>query len=358
MSTEALDGMDGWLRSLEHMVPTPPEHTGERVEWEEALRWLRCPEAVLAELVERGLPCEEREDGRFFERADLYNVALWSGSGRSLPELGAVFIRRLGALDVAAWTERRRWDVRIELRCPLGSECPGGPWELARPDPRTLDGSEVEWRDGDRGPPPPTGPIAASPSQRFFAIEASFETEGSEAEIVAPALREAYDMVVADYRYQVLQRGWQRDLDSLRRSRVADCVAAASLVAAACSDAGYEAKVDAGLLLGAFGFANHRWVRVRDDDGEWKLLEPTLPMLSKVAGSHDPGFARFCCGSTINRIVACEPLASGGLAEHVCGGDRREADVAIRARLAASTAQHGLRAMLGAQKTTDGASNG
>ncbi len=330
----ATKAIGGWLRSLEELVSTPPEHRGDSVPWAEALRILRCPESILQELVDRGLQCDERDGDRFVERADLYNVALRSGSGRSLPELGAVFIRRLRREGVVAWTQRRQWDVRLELRCPLGSDCGVGPWALARPVPSALGGSDGRWQIGD-DEAPPTGSITAPSSKQFFAVKGSFATQGAVADVLSRAAQDAYAATVDNYRYQVLSLTWAEDLDSLRSARVADCVGIANILAEACRELGYDADVDSGLLLGTFGFSRHRWVRVLDDDGRWKILEPTLPLMSRLGRDQDPEadaeFTRFCCGSSLNRIVACEALDSGELAEHFCHGHHRRPEIAIRA---------------------------
>lgn len=335
VTNEAVEGITGWVRALDELVPTPAEHRGDSVSWMEAVRILRCPEWILKELTDRGLPSNVREGDRFFERADLYNIALHSGSGRSLPELGSVFIRRLRREGVVAWTRRREWDVRIELRCPLGPDCTGGPWALARPVPSALGGVDGRWRIAGVDMPP-TDSITGPPSKAFFAVEGSLATQGSQADLVSRAVRNAYAASINDYRYQVLSLTWAQDLESLRSSHVADCVAIANILAEACRDLGYRAEVDAGLLLATFGFSRHRWVRVLDEDGEWKVLEPTLPLMSKLGRDHDPAadaeFMHFCCGSSLNRIVPCDALESGDVADHFCDGHHRRPEIAIRAR--------------------------
>lgn len=328
---------DGWLRSLDALVATPPEHREDPVGWEEALRLLRCDEQTLETLVERGLPVNRQGDDCSFERADLYNLALWSRSNRSVPEFSAVFVRRLGREGIAAWTRPLLWDVRIELRCPLGADCPGGTWTMARPRAPLARGGEMSWHVAGE-PVARVGGMVSPPSSRMAVFEGSLTTSGGQYAVVSPAIRAAYSRVIEDHRFHVLTRSWKSDLDAVRGAAVVDCDAAASLLATACRDAGYDARIDTGFLLGIVGFSEHSWVLVRDDDGAWKPLEPILPLLAKV-GWHDDAatdaFARFCCGSTLNRVLACDLLPDGELAGHCCDGMLRHPDVTIRAHVTA-----------------------
>jgi hypothetical protein len=336
MSSPQTSKLDGWLRSLEELVATPAEYRGDRVGRLEALQVLRCQESVLDELIRRGLDYQEHDGEQDFERADLYNLALRSGSNRSLPELLSVFVRRMDREGPARWTQPRHWDLRVELRCPRGSRCAGGPWAMGRPIPEALGGSTPTWwRSG--GSELHDGTFVAPAGAQALAVEAAFTTCGEVRAVRAAVIRDAFMTIVNDYRYQVLSKTWKEDLDSVRCAQVVDCVAAAAILADACREAGRDARVESGFLLGMFGFAGHRWVRVRDDDGVWKVLEPTLPLLSAVmpgekSGDGTDAFARFCCGSTLNRVVLCHTVESGEIAEHSCGGQPQRPDLAIRAR--------------------------
>jgi transglutaminase superfamily protein len=336
MTRERGAGLEGWLRSLEELVPTPDEHRGDLVGREDALRILRCPERNLDELVERGFAYEECEGEQAFERADLYNVALRSHSKRSAPELVTAFMRSMRREGPAKWALTRHWAVRIEMLCPLDTGCHGGSWTLRPLLPEALGGTPPVWSlpaNLSWG----VHTLVATGPKGAFKVASRFSTSGQVTPVRARSIRDAYRTIIDDYRYQVLTRSWRRDLETVRRMRIADCGAATSLMAAACRDAGHEAKIETGMLLGTFGFGGHSWVRVCDEDGVWKTLEPTLPLLARVATDVDESelapLIEFSCGSTLNRLVTCDTTEHGEIAGHTCCGERRHPYLTIRARL-------------------------
>jgi len=321
-----------WLASLRRLVPIPPPHRDPTLDRADALAVLRCPDELLDLLVAEGLPCEDDGDGLRFDRRDVYNLALYSDSGRSLPELGTAFLGRLAREGERGWSEARRWSVNVQIRCPRRDACEPEPaWAFGRPRPDLLGGEQLELRA-----PPGCDPLAevlAWPGAHGSAsLAGTLVTRGTVDALVAPALREAFASVVDDYAFQVLPPSLRRDLAAVERLRVVDCIAATGLLVRACRAAGYEAHAQSGFLLGLFGYGGHRWVRVRDADGRVKSLDPTLPMIAAM-GRHDAGaFRAHCAGSVLNRVVPCVPLDDGEIAGHRCGGQPRTPDLAIRSR--------------------------
>ena len=321
-----------WLASLRELVPIPAPHRDESLARAAALEILRCPPEQLDRLVAEGFPASGEGEEQRFDRRDVYNLALHSGSERSLPELGPAVLGRLAREAERAWSERRPWRVGVSIRCPRGEGCgPEPAWSFGRPLPELLGGEVLE-----RSLPPGCDPEASvyewdgDPGSTAFT--ATIATEGSVEPLVAPELREAFMAVVEGFRFQVLPPSLRTDLDEVERMRAADCIALTGLLARDCRAAGYEADPQAGFLLGLFGFGGHRWVRVRDADGRTKSLDPTLAMIAAMGGHDGGGFRDHCCGSVLNRVVPCNATADGEVAGHRCAGEQRAPDVAIRSR--------------------------
>lgn len=292
---------------------------------------LRCSEQILDQLIVSGLPCADRGGTQRFDRYDLFNLGLYSNSGRSLPELAISFLSRVAAEDSAAWTDRRGWQVGIEMRCPRGASCgPRSAWEFACPAPERFGGHLADLSVGETGEVR-GGEVRAGGPRESFAFTASLTSEGHRARIAAPELRDAYATVIADFRFQIMPEELKQDDDQIQRLGVTDCDGLSAVLASACLRAGHEARVERGFMLGPFGLGHHSWVRVEDADGEWKVLDPALPMVAALGGSDVEAFSEFCCGSTLNRVVPCA-AGHGRLAEHVCGRDRLLPGLVIRVR--------------------------
>ncbi|HEX8053288.1 MAG TPA: transglutaminase domain-containing protein [Thermoleophilaceae bacterium] len=321
-----------WLRSLRELVPIPEPYRDESMDRAAALEVLRCPEEVLDRVVAEGFPSSGEGEAQRFDRRDVYNLALHSGSGRSLPELGVAFLGRLGREGEQAWSEPRTWRIGAQIRCPRREGCGADPaWAFGRPVPEELGGELAE-----SAPPGGSDPDADvyewSGEPGSASLSATIATRGSVERLVSDEVRDAFMAVVEDYRFQVLPPALRTDLDSVERIRAADCIAATGVLVRDCRAAGLEAEPQSGFLLGLFGFGGHRWVRVRDSDGRWKSLDPTLAMIAALGG-HDSGdFLEYCRGSILNRVVPCNTTPDGEVAGHSCDGESRLPDLAIRAR--------------------------
>src|SRR5688500_15292739 len=85
---------DGWLAACERRCAIPAPFRDERVSRADALQTLRCGDELLDRLVAQGLPCGGARGDERFDAFDLFNLALDSGSGRSMPEMAFGFALR------------------------------------------------------------------------------------------------------------------------------------------------------------------------------------------------------------------------------------------------------------------------
>lgn len=111
-----IDDLRGWLDSLEQLIPTPHEFREETISRQTAVEMLRCSAGVLDALIRGGLPCSGAQGDERFDRWDLFNVALYSRSRRSIPELSALVVARAAAEKPPTWIDRREVRLTLSLR--------------------------------------------------------------------------------------------------------------------------------------------------------------------------------------------------------------------------------------------------
>ena len=143
MSATTTTTSQTWLDALAELWPIPTEFRDAQVDRIVALDMLRCGEAVLAELVAAGLPCIERHGTQFFDRYDLFNLALASGSGTSVPERAICYALRWMSGGPETWIAPLRWTFDIELDCPAGDCGSDARWSHARLQPEAAGGELV-----------------------------------------------------------------------------------------------------------------------------------------------------------------------------------------------------------------------
>ncbi|HKO36988.1 MAG TPA: transglutaminase domain-containing protein [Solirubrobacterales bacterium] len=271
-----------------------------------ARRLLRCDHTGIAALLAAGLPTFGA-DGESFRRSDILNVGLYSGSGRTIPEIAEAHRIRFATGPRTSWTEARAWDVAFDLRCARG--CDGGSWLLRRPSPERFGGSVREW---------PATPVHSRSPLR---LEASVVVTGSEDAVESEDARRLFvelvdDLVSERIRYQYLPPGLRREPETAAANRVLDCMAASLLLERRCRNLGLPTRTRKGLLLGAAS-VEHVWLELPGVAGEWAPLDPVLAALVARSGDGE-GFARFACGSASNRLLPWELGAARELAGHSC----------------------------------------
>ncbi|MCD0453481.1 hypothetical protein LO762_30495 [Actinocorallia sp. API 0066] len=297
---------DGWLAALADLVPVADGYRDEVVGRGEALDLLRCGDALLDDLVAHGLPCSP--DGRF-DRYDLFNLALYSGSGRSAPETGIRFALRWMGREPDTWFTDKSWTISVELACPRAGGCGADPWwKAARPLPEAFGGTVHTLLPDDPGTADLDTP----------GFTARLTARGERRELRSPVLRE----ICAEYdaaRWVRLPVELQARPELVLPHGIAPCISVSLDLAAKCRAAGYRARTRRGWILGMLDLA-HAWLEVVDDDGLTKVVDPVFGLLSAHADAPHPSFRAACSGSRFNRLLPSAHEADEPLFRHGCAG--------------------------------------
>jgi hypothetical protein len=323
--------LDGWVSSLRELIPTPPEYREETIDRRTALEMLRCEERVIDELLDQGLYASGPRGEERFDRWDLFNVALYSRSRRSIPELSALVVARAAAERPEAWTERREVALTLGLGCTREGGCAASPsWLVRAPTPERFGGTISPWESSSplRQAAGAGGALTAS-EPRSLELRARVVSCGSVRRVRSSFVRARYWEIVHGLRFQVLPHALAIDSDRIAEHGAVDCTAVAKLLGAQCAETGLEARVEKGLLLTMLGIDNHAWLEVRDEDGEWKTIDCSLAMISLGSPIPNPAFAEFCLGSQFNRVLPFHCQAAEPIISHECGDQRRSVDARV-----------------------------
>lgn len=302
-------------RGLERIFLPPPRVNDVLVERAEACRLLRCEPSAVAALVAAGLPAFG-PGGERLRRCDVLNLGLYSGSGRTIPEVAESHRVRFALEPRSRWVGAREWEVAIGLGCP-SERCTVGTWRLARPCPERFGGELHEW---------PQSPLRSASPLR---VEAALVAKGAEAEVEDPECLRLFvelvdEILVGRLRYHYLPPAIRRDPELALGEGVLDCMAASLLLGRRCEAAGIPSRTRRGILLGAAG-VEHVWLEAPAAGGGWASLDPVLAAL--VAGSGNHEFVAFAAGSVTNRLLPWELDADQDLFHHTCseqaGGEAR-----------------------------------
>jgi hypothetical protein len=320
-------GTDRWLSTLRRITFVPSAHREFDTGPDTALAMLRCPPQVLDALVAAGLPAIGTGPDRRFCRYDLFNLALYSGTGTTLPEIGFEFALRFARQPVSTWTEPRRWRMAATLSCPDG-RCGADPaWILHRPAPELTGGAASGWAS-------PHGTVTVTDQEvhppgvpDLVAVHLDVTTAGKPGRIVSTRLARLFDTVLnGGLRWHLLPAAWQVEPDDVLGQGVVNCIAASLYLERECREMGYESYARRGWLIGLIDL-DHAWLEVRDDDGRVKTVDPVMALLARLIPGHHEEFVAFCLGSALNRVLPCACRAEGPMALHSCAGRSRPAEL-------------------------------
>ena len=304
------------VAGLGRFLPTPADLARYCTSAKDGARALGTQTSLVAGLASAGLA--HRADparGPLFDYDDLLNAGLFSGSGRTVPELGRRYAVRFAAGSESSWYEPLSWQLTI--RPPR--RVPGGPRVSLSPLDTEAPGIRLIERDAAAG-------------------SAVVQVTGQRHTVSDPRVRPLWDEIVdaldsRAVRYQLVSEQLRRDHRRAWESGVADCVVASKELSRRLRSAGVAARVRRGYLLGLFG-TEHAWCEVIEE-GVAKPLDPVFAHLATAGAAGipaNPDFARACFGGRFNRLVPCagqngEPLVllDGLAAPH-------SADVAVSAK--------------------------
>lgn len=257
------------------MVPVPPEHRRFDADETAVQALLRCQADDIDVLRQSGIACLERDGVLFFDRVDVYNAALLSRSGRTVPEVASSHFARLAASGPDRWTAPA--EARVTVNRPV--EGSGASLEDELGSLRRLE------RDAD--------------GRQL----ATYVPHGTVRTIVSKRLAALFERMLTDFSFQLLPDSLKADAGAVERLRVGDCDGLSLVLATRCREAGFAATVERGHVRGRFAWGGHAWVRALDDDGQPKALDPTLPLVARSVGGDAAAFSRFCCGNLVTGVV-------------------------------------------------------
>ncbi len=295
--------------ALEQIVPTPPEHR-TWLSRAATLQELNCTDDELDRLTEGGLATR---DGEAYETFDVWNLALVGASTRSRLGREMIFFNRMLKSYRADWISPRRYLVTARVQCPRGADCSASGW--ASPElpgvewtEACVEGGHAEWRG-------------------------SIELRGRIGELRDPRTRQAWDALLARYRFQFTPRGLAADVDQTVARRVGDCEALSRVLVRDLQRTGVPAVLRVGYLLGGLQLRSHYWVEIDDDAGGWGALDPSMALLAPHYFT--PEYQAFCFGSRLNRIVELDN-SDGLYARHPCTTEHPGIEYAFELRPASS----------------------
>jgi Transglutaminase-like superfamily len=246
--------LDGWIARLREIPDAERTFT---VGPEQAEREFGFDRQAVRELIARGLPHADGDDGALLWVSDVQYLGLRLGCAR-------VYQGVLNRWASALTSLSARSETPVAIRCRAYAE-PGTVVELLAP------GGERVRAEAHAGGAP-----------------LSFETtmRGRLPPLPAQLERTLGDLLAdyASYDFCWLWPPLETNLAWVRRTRIANCRAAAGLLVEEASALGVEARLAYGLLLAPPYSTPHNWAEVRTDDG-WVALDPLLiALLTRFAG--------------------------------------------------------------------------
>lgn len=301
-------GLEGWLESLRDLLVIPAELRDERVERDAALELLQCGPETFEELLRAGLPHGGSPGAERFDRFDLVNLALYSGSGASIPEKTMRYALRWMHADPGNLFRPQRWNYSVTLSPPARDK-EGDPermdWNLATPHPE-LSGGWTESLSLGQGAVLGEKDITVRGTSAL-GVSGVLVTSGERREIRSERLREIVTSYGPDrFRWGRMPEELQWRKDEVLSQGYAPCISVCLELAERCREAGFEARTRRGWIMGMLDLA-HSWLEVVDEDGLVKNVDPAFVILADHhAESPHPAIAEAFTGSLLNRLLPTE----------------------------------------------------
>ncbi len=292
--------------ALQRITPTPVKYQ-VWTDWVTAKKVLRCTADELDALRRAGLATS----GELVEQYDVWNTGFLEGVQRSRGEREMIFFNRLLRSNGSDWVSGFKYAVFAVSECTEGALCSSADWAI----PST---SEVRWTTVNR-----------QPGRAEW--RGTLVMHGLGAAVVSRTVRTVWDQFMATYGFQFTSIALAADVAQTRFRRRGDCTALSRVLVEDLQEAGYTADLRAGYIFGGERTRWHRWVRVLDDDGSYKHLDPAMAMLADRFFT--PEYKAFCFGSRLNRIIRLDDEEQFYV-RHQCGTQERKIFVTVRLRSA------------------------
>ena len=241
----------GWIERLRLI---PDERRDFAVGAVQAEREFGVDPALAAELVARGVPHVDGEEGLLLATTDLHYLGLRLGCAKIYQGVLQRWAATLTELGERAHTP-------VEIRCTAFAE-PGTEVVAIAPA-----GRRIGTRAGDR------------PATLRF--EAELSGDWPELPVALHSL--LADLAALDFCW--IPESMQTDLAFVARTRLSNCAAAAYTLVAQAPALGVEARMAYGLLLAPPYSTPHYWAEVRTGEDHWTPADPLLAgLLARFAG--------------------------------------------------------------------------
>ncbi|TDD82757.1 hypothetical protein [Actinomadura rubrisoli] len=318
------------------------EHHRPDTDRRSAAAMLACDPSTLSALVRYGLPCTGEPGRERFDSRDLFNLALYSGTGRTAVE------RNVAA--ALAWTRASceeliaprvsSFELRVDCADPDGCR-PDARNALARPRKgayggtvrnvraRPAAGGNRSVRARSAGARQGAAATARS-SGPALALSAVLRTVGDCPVLRSRGLRAVLrEFMGAELRWLRLPEALRDDADRLVPRGFAGCGAASRYLERLCREEGIPATTRIGWVVGLPDLV-HAWLEVEDEDGVTKVIDPSFALLSDLIPRANPMLLDPGLGFRTNRLVPTGLHVGGDVASHSCGDGRPHARVTTR----------------------------
>ncbi|TDT81852.1 transglutaminase superfamily protein [Arthrobacter sp. AG258] len=241
---------------------------------------LRCAQSDLEEIV------ASLGGADVLDHWDVMNVALYSRSRVSVPELGLRILSRLIGGTSETWSRPLEIDAVVSAVCPNG-RCRGGYWKAPSFEGTVQSGME-------------------SDGQRFRARIRGRTLGQHVSRIADPSLQKVWLGFLSSFNYQYVPHALSANIERTRFTGTGDCIGASALIIHSMLEAGFQARIRKGFCWAGTRPTYHKWAEVVVE-GETKRVDPSMAALAR-AGFLPTGVEDYCFGNLLGRVL---PLCSG-----------------------------------------------
>lgn len=320
------------LGALDTLFPVPGEYWSPDTPAAVAEQLLDCSTATLDELTAQGLPHLRLDGETLYDQCDLFNLALYSGSAATPPEMSFRFALRWMSSPLDDLLVRRAWSFHADISCPGPNACMGNAEStFAMPIPELYGGSlVVEPNDGTPPVIDSDGLLHSLTDDGALSVQASLTLGGDQAAIQSPEIREIYsDFLGSRPRWVKLPPALHIEVDLLNAHGVATCVSASLYLERELQRAGFNVRTRRGWVLGMLDLV-HAWVEVLDSDGTVRVIDPIFGLFSAILPNANPWLSDPNTSIRSNRLLPTQRSAAQPIALHRCGGEESTPKTSLR----------------------------
>ncbi|MFV2114769.1 transglutaminase domain-containing protein [Micromonospora sp. LOL_025] len=334
----------GLCRGLDTLYAVPPEHRLDDVDRASARQVLGCDDHTLSVLLDRGLPASGDPGEERFDSRDLFNLALYSGTGTTVPEQAFAYSLRWMRSSTEELLAPRASRFALRIACAADACGPRPNSTLALPRPERCGGAvrdlTVEDADGVAAPSGDPGDTVTRTASQL-AVTATVHTRGELAELRSPELRAiAAEFAAMDLRWVKLPEALQNDVGLVTTHGVASCDSASRYLAQLCRRAGIPAVTRIGWVVGMLDLV-HAWVEVEDADGATKVIDPVFALFSATVRDTNPLLRDPAVALRTNRLIPTGLSTGRAVAEHRCADEPTAARLTTKILPAPTRPQEG-----------------